>query len=91
MTIREKQVETYQAIQKRLADDKCQFKANDAVVVVDGEYRGWVGYAQGNEDKELGIVPVRLFDSDGVICSADVIVIDYVKNIEPEYKPNWNY
>lgn len=67
--------------------NKYQFKTNDAIVVIDGEYQGWIGYAYGNED-ECGVVPVRLFAFDGSIGFANYLPVDYVKNVEPPFDPD---
>ena len=61
-----------------------EFQDQCAVVIVDGPYRGWIGYAQAQE--ENGMLQVRLFDFEGITCSATRFPIEYVKNVEPKSK-----
>ncbi len=59
------------------------FENQDAIVVIDGSYKGWVGYAQGNEQD--GIVPIKLFDFEGNVALQEYEYAEYLLNIEPKY------
>lgn len=66
-----------------------KFQNQDAIVIIDGSYRGWIGYAQGNE--ENGYIKVKLFASNGEVALIDEFFIADVKNIEPMPRlPLWN-
>ena len=58
---------------------------NDAIVVIDGAWRGWVGYFQGGaeEASRSNWCRVRLFASDGEPSEQD-LPLDYIRNVEPE-------
>lgn len=51
----------------------------DAVVVIDGPYKGWVGYLQDREDE---YAEVKLFDNDGNVTDIE-LPLEYIKIVEP--------
>lgn len=57
-----------------------EFVKNDAIIITDGAYIGWVGYAQGGCDT-YGFVPLIIFSSTGHMSNV-VIDSDHVINLE---------
>jgi hypothetical protein len=58
--------------------DNCVY---DAVVVIDGSYKGWVGYILRKELE--GYIKLRVFSSDG--SSSDIeLPVEYIINVEPK-------
>ena len=55
------------------------FNKYDAVFIVDGQFKGWVGYAMGVDDDSR--VPVKLFGCSGTPVYKHISK-DYIKNLE---------
>lgn len=67
-----------------------KFRDQDAIVVTESPYRGWIGYAQGHEEDDY--VKVKLFAHDGELASVNQLPVEDVMNIEPlPRRPQWDY